>query len=218
MSLKEQLKSNAFLKKMVLWMLQPPMRPKPRIWVRLCVNPLVHKKGKHALIRRKTRMDVFPYNKFELGAWSTIEDFSCVNNAMGDVFIGDNSRIGLSNTLIGPVRIGNNINIAQNVVMSGLNHGYEDIHIAPRLQKCTTSPITIEDDCWIGANVVITAGVNIGKHSVIAAGSVVTKDIPPYSIAAGNPAKVIKRYDFMSNQWVKVQVETLKTMPYGKAI
>jgi len=218
MSLKEQLKSNAFLKKMVLWMLQPPMRPKPRIWVRLFVNPLVHKKGENALIRRKTRMDVFPYNKFELGAWSTIEDFSCVNNAMGDVLIGDNSRIGLSNTLIGPVRIGNNINIAQNVVMSGLNHGYEDINIAPRLQKCTTSPITIDDDCWIGANVVITAGVNIGKHSVIAAGSVVTKDIPPYSIAAGNPAKVIKRYDFMSNQWVKVQVETLKTMPYGKAI
>lgn len=218
MQLKEQLKSNAFLKKLVLWMLQPPMRPRPRFWVRHFVNPLVHKKGKNALIRFKTRMDVFPYNKFELGKWSTIEDFSCVNNAMGNVIIGDNTRVGLSNTIIGPVTLGNNINIAQNVVMSGLNHGYEDINIAPRLQKCTTAQITIEDDCWIGANVVITAGVTIGKHSVIAAGSVVTKEIPPFSIAAGNPAKVIKRFDFMTNQWVKVQAEPLKTMPYGKAI
>jgi acetyltransferase-like isoleucine patch superfamily enzyme len=52
--------------------------------------------------------------------------------------------------------------------------------------------ITIEDDCWIAANSVILAGVTIGKGSVVAAGSIVTKDIPPYSVVAGVPARVIK--------------------------
>ena len=56
----------------------------------------------------------------------------------------------------------------------------------------STSPITINDDVWIGANAVIATGVTIGKHFVIGTGSVVTKDVPDYSVAVGNPAKVIK--------------------------
>jgi len=71
------------------------------------------------------------------------------------------------------------------------------------LQKVTTKPIVIEDEAWIGANAVITAGVTVGKHSVVAAGAVVTKDIPPYSIAVGNPARVIKRYNFETGIWEK---------------
>jgi acetyltransferase-like isoleucine patch superfamily enzyme len=66
------------------------------------------------------------------------------------------------------------------------------------------NPIVIEDDTWIGANVVVTAGVTIGKHCVIAAGAVVTNSIPPFSIAVGNPARVIKQFDFISNEWKKV--------------
>jgi len=210
------IKSNKIIKQVALWMLQPPMRPKPRLWVRLFVNPIFHKKGRHSLVRFQTRMDVFPFQKFVLGTWSTIENYSCVNNAMGAVIIGNHSRIGLSNTVIGPVTIGDNVNIAQNVVMSGLNHGYEDISIAPRSQKCSVANINIGNDCWIGANVVITAGVSIGKHSVIAAGSVVTKDVPEYSIAAGNPAKVIKQYNFLTEKWEKV-VDDSKKLNYGKA-
>ena len=219
MKLKEKIKSNKNIKSLALWMLQPPMRPRPRLWVRIFVNPFFHKKGKNALIRYQTRMDVFPFNKFELGNWSTIENYSCVNNAMGNVIIGQHSRIGLSNTIIGPVKIGDNVNMAQNIVISGLNHGYEEISIAPRLQKCTISQITIENDCWIGANVVITSGVTIGKHSVIAAGSIVTKDVPAYSIVAGNPAKIIKLYDFESERWTKYSDLTNQNYPsYGKAI
>jgi acetyltransferase-like isoleucine patch superfamily enzyme len=88
--------------------------------------------------------------------------------------------------------------------MSGLNHSYEDLDTPISKQKESTALITVEDDCWIGANAVITAGVTIGKHSVVAAGAVVTKNIPPYSVAVGNPARVIKQYDFEKKQWVRL--------------
>ncbi|RYE37044.1 MAG: acyltransferase, partial [Sphingobacteriaceae bacterium] len=60
------------------------------------------------------------------------------------------------------------------------------------------------DDCWIGANVVITAGTTIGKHCVIAAGAVVTKNVPDFCIAAGNPARIIKKYNAEQKAWLKV--------------
>lgn len=214
----EHIKSNQKLKTLVLWLIQPPMRPRPRLWIRLFINPLVHKRGKHTLIRFQTRMDIFPFREFFMGDWSTIESYTCVNNAMGAVHLGHHSRIGMGNTVIGPVFIGNNVNVAQNVVMSGLNHGYEDIQVAPRLQKCSVSQIKIGDDCWIGANVVITAGVEIGKHCVVAAGSVVTKDVPAYSIVAGNPARIIKQYNFITEQWERLNASSTKqTKNYGNA-
>ncbi len=205
MSLTQKIKSNKKLKGVVHWMLIPPHQAKPRKWVSWFVNPFYHKKGKHAVIRRSTRMDVVPFNKFELGDFSTIEDFCTINNGVGHVIIGNESRIGMSNVIIGPVVIGNAVIFAQNIVMSGLNHSYEDVTIPISKQKESTAIIIIEDECWIGANAVITAGVTIGKHSVIAAGSVVTKNIPPYSVAVGNPARVIKQYNFETKQWLRVQ-------------
>ena len=204
MSVTEKIKSNKKLKGFVHWMLIPPYQARPRKWVSWFVNPYYHKKGKHAVIRRSTRMDVVPFNKFELGDYSTIEDFCTVNNGVGAVKIGSETRIGMSNVIIGPVTIGNSVIFAQNVVMSGLNHSYEDISLPISKQKEITAPITIEDECWIGANAVITAGVTIGKHCVIAAGSVVTKNIPAYSVAVGNPARVIKQYDFSIKQWIRI--------------
>ncbi len=217
MNIIKKIKSNQTLKKIALWMLQSPMRPRPRLWISLFVNPFFHKRGRNSMVSRTTRMDVFPFNDFEIGKWSTIENFSCINNAMGSVKIGNHSRVGLSNTVIGPVTIGDNVNIAQNVVISGLNHGYEDVNLAPRSQKCTKSPINISNDCWIGANVVITAGVTIGKHCVVAAGSIVTKNVPPFSVVAGNPAKVIKQYDMNTKLWLKVKSEQLDKKNYGTA-
>ena len=89
---------------------------------------------------------------------------------------------------------------AQNIVASGLNHGYEDVTLPPSVQKVNTALITIGDNVWIGANSTITAGVSIGKHAIIGGGSVVTKNIPEYSVAVGNPAKVIKKFNFESNK------------------
>jgi len=71
-------------------------------------------------------------------------------------------------------------------------------------QGVTTSEIVIEDDVWIGANSVITKGIKIGRHSVVAACSLVNRDVPPYSVVAGNPARVIRSYDKTTKSWEKV--------------
>lgn len=203
MTLSARIKNHPGIKKAVLRMLMPKNQARPRWWVQWFINPFFHKKGKDARICRRTRMDVLPFNSFQLGMHSTIEDFSVVNNGMGPVEIGNGSRIGISNVLIGPLSIGNNVILAQHVVVSGLNHGYEDISTPIRLQKCNTSKVCIGDNSWIGANAVITAGVKIGKHVIVAAGSVVTKNVPDYSVVAGNPAKIIKQYNTATQRWEK---------------
>ncbi len=205
MGLKEKLKSNPKLKKLALWMLMPKNQARPRLWVKWFVNPLKHHKGKGSLVRRRTRMDVMPFNNFSIGRDSTIEDFSTVNNGVGDVYIGDRTRIGLGNTLIGPVKIGNDVMFAQNVVLSGLNHGYTDINVPISDQQVETKPIVIEDEVWIGANAVVTAGVTVGKHSIVAAGCVVVKNVPPYTIVGGNPAKALKHYNFDTKEWERIK-------------
>ena len=205
MSIAAIIKSNSTLKQWVHWSVLIPNQARPRRWIKWFVNPILHKRSKGSCIRKRTRMDVVPWNKFNLGEASTIEDFSAINNGVGDVIIGDRTRIGLSNTLIGPVHIGNDIRLAQNVVLSGLNHNYEAIDTPIHKQGVTVNPIVIEDECWIGANVVIVPGVTIGKHSIVAAGSIVTKDIPHHSVVAGNPAKVIKKYNAKTQTWEKTK-------------
>ncbi len=206
MGLKEKIKSNDTLKNLVHWSILIPNQTRPRLWIKWFVNPFYHKKGKGACIRKRTRMDVVPWNKFELGDHSTIEDFSAINNGVGSVIIGDRTKIGLSNTIIGPVTIGNDIRLAQNITLSGLNHTYEDVSRPIHEQGVSTAPIVIEDETWIGANVVILAGVTIGKHSIVAAGSIVTKNIPPYSVAVGNPARIIKQYNFETSTWKNTKI------------
>ncbi len=204
MSIIDTIKANPRLKEFALWAMMPKNQARPRLWVKLFMNPLKHKKGKNSRICRHTRMDVMPFNNFCLGDNSTIEDFCTVNNGVGDVLIGDRTRIGMSNVIIGPVTIGNDVMLAQNIVLSGLNHGYEDISIVPHNQPVTKKIIVVEDEVWVGANSIIVAGVRIGKHSVIAGGSVVTKDVPRYTVVAGNPARVVKQYNNVSGLWEKV--------------
>ena len=204
MPIADKIKNNPRLKKLVHWMLIPTGDYRPRFWVRNFANKFFHKKGKAARIRARVRLDVLPFNKFELGDRSVIEDFSTINNGVGEVIIGSDTFVGMSNVIIGPVKLGNNIIMAQNIVVSGLNHIYEDITLPIVKQNVTTAQITIGDDCWIAANVVITAGVTIGKHCVVAGGAVVTKSIPDYCVAAGNPARVIKQYNHQTGTWVRV--------------
>lgn len=204
MSLSTSLKNNTALKRWLLWLLMPAGQARPRLWVHYFVNPWVHQRHRRSVICSSARMDVLPFRSFTLGARSTIEDYTVVNNGVGPVTIGHDVRVGIGSVVIGPVQIGNQVIIAQHVVMSGLNHSYESIDLPISLQPVSTRPIVIEDECWIGANVVITAGVRIGKHSVVGGGSVVTKDVPPYSVVVGNPARIIRQYDAVSATWKSV--------------
>ena len=204
MSLKDIILRNAWLKTVSHRLLFPKNDPRPRAWVNVLLNPFFHSRGRGVRIRRSVRMDVVPFNPLSIGASTLIEDFTVINNGVGAVHIGEDALIGMSNVIIGPVSIGNKVILAQHVVVSGLNHAYRDPHCAIKDQPIETAPIVIEDECWLGANVVVTAGVTIGRHCIVAAGSVVTKSIAEDSVAVGNPARVIRTYDFTAKAWVKV--------------
>lgn len=190
-SLRAKLKNNPKFKKFIDWVIMNQVETRPRWFMRL-LAPLYQHRGKHSVIHRSARMDTPPYRIFSLGDYSVIESFACINNAVGDVIIGDHTRIGLHNTIIGPVEIGNNVNLAQGITVTALNHNFSDTNKRIDEQGVSTNPVTIEDDVWVGVNAVILPGVTIGEHCVVAAGAVVTKDVPPHSLVAGIPAKVIK--------------------------
>lgn len=115
--------------------------------------------------------------------------------------IGDNFYANFNLTILDvlPVKIGNNVFIGPNVSLLTPLHPlrYEERNIFMKEDGSYHNleygkPITIEDDCWIGGNVVINGGVTIHRGSVIGSGSVVTKDVPPFSLAFGNPCKVYR--------------------------
>lgn len=203
MGLKERLKQYPALKRAVHRFIMHPVKTRPNWWI-LLFSFIYLKRGKGSVIYRSVRKDLPPFNRFYLGRRSVVEDFSCLNNAVGDLIIGDNTRIGLGNTIIGPAQIGNHVNLAQNVTVTGLNHNYQDVEMPIDEQGVSTKRVIIEDDVWIGANSVILPGTTIGTHSVVAAGSIVSRSVPPYCICAGNPARIIKRYNFDRNEWERV--------------
>ena len=119
--------------------------------------------------------------------------------------IGNNTYIGEYLTVFcaGQVKIGENCLIASNVMIADENHGL-DISLDYSENRLEVKSVTIGNGVWIGEKVCILPGVTIGNKSVVAAGSGVTINVPEYSIVAGNPARVIKKYDFELNKWVKV--------------
>jgi acetyltransferase-like isoleucine patch superfamily enzyme len=189
---RERFNRNPKWKKFLDWVIMNQVETRPRWFIRL-LAPLYQHRGRHSVIHHSARMDTPPYRKFSLGDYSVIESFACINNAVGDVMIGDHTRIGLHNTIIGPVIIGSHVNLAQGITVTALNHNFEDSEKRIDEQGVSTSAVVIEDDIWIGANAVVLPGVTIGHHSVVAAGAVVTKDVPPHSLVVGVPAKVIKQ-------------------------
>jgi maltose O-acetyltransferase len=113
-----------------------------------------------------------------------------------NVKIGDNASINrycVIGGYSGKIIIGDDVMIGCNCVFRCSNHKYSRTDILMNMQGYDCGEIHIDNDVWIGAKVVILKDVTIGAHSIIGAGSVVTKDIPAYSIAVGNPARVIKK-------------------------
>jgi maltose O-acetyltransferase len=106
--------------------------------------------------------------------------------------IGDYSGIGMR-SYVGTVKIGRDVMIGEEFMAYSRNHEFKDVSLPMRMQGWQEDrPIIIEDDVWIGARVTILPGVKIGRGAIIGAGSVVTSDIPPYCIVAGNPARIIR--------------------------
>ncbi len=211
MGLIYKVKSNPKLKQIALRAIAPRRNPRPRLWVKWFLNPLKHKRGKGSVIRRRSRIDVFPWNRFEIGGLTTIESFCTVNNGSGDVLLGDRVRVGIGSVVIGPVTMGNGSGLGQHVFISGFNHGFSDGSKNSSEQALDIRPTVIEDEAHIGANSVVLAGVTIGRNCQVGAGSVVTKDIPPYSVAVGNPARVIKQFNHHTGEWEAVKKKQIVT-------
>lgn len=119
--------------------------------------------------------------------------------------IGEGSSIGHFNHIYATksVIIGNHVLTADKVYISDNQHGYKDIDVPIKYQSIVQKKtVVIGDGSWIGENVCIM-GASIGKHCIIGANSVVTQDIPDYSVAIGSPARVIKKYDTIEKKWIK---------------
>jgi galactoside O-acetyltransferase len=108
------------------------------------------------------------------------------------IVIGDHTDLNPYTTIYGNVSIGRHVMIAPLVMLAGGNHRSDDPTRPMKLQGHTSRGIVIEDDVWIGANAVVVDGVRIGRGAIVAAGAVVTKDVEPYAIVGGNPAKLLK--------------------------
>lgn len=107
--------------------------------------------------------------------------------------IGDNSGVGINCEVYGPVKIGNDVMMGPEVVIYTTGHAYDRTDIPMREQGSTPyEPVVIGNDVWIGRRAMIMPGVTIGDGAIIGAGAVVTKDVPPYAVVGGVPAKVLK--------------------------
>ncbi|WP_281180244.1 acyltransferase [Thiohalomonas denitrificans] len=150
--------------------------------------------GNFVLIDGLSRNGVVIGDGVNIGAYTIIEATGVISNLGVGCRIGVNSGIGAFSFIgaAGGVDIGNNVIMGQYVSFHSENHCFEDTERPIRMQGVTRQGIVIEDDCWIGAKVTFLDGCHIGRGSVIAAGAVVRGSIPPYSVAVGVPAKVIK--------------------------
>jgi len=157
----------------------------------------------------------FNIREMHIGENTRISEHSwvqCIDTYAGETFsprldIGNNVHIGRFAHIIncGNMKIGNGVVIAERVYISDNLHGFEDINIPVMKQPLKHSgSVVIEDEAWIGNGACILPNVTIGKHAIIGSNAVVTKDIPPYSVAAGVPAKVIKQYNLKTETWEKV--------------
>lgn len=142
--------------------------------------------GKLILTKCGNNVNIYPKSEFS----SSIE-------------IGNNSDIGYRARLNGKVIIGDNVIMGPEVIIYIKNHRIDSMDTAIKYQGETEEiPVYIGDDCWICARSIILLGVKIGRGCVVAAGAVVTKDVPDYCVVGGNPASIIKK-----RKWVLLYAE-----------
>ena len=140
---------------------------------------------------REGRLEIGAGTLFEPGVWITAPGSARVRIGAGTFL-----NLGVMVASQELVEIGDHCMLANGCFVSDASHRYDDPELPITWQGFETSgPTRIHDNCWLGANVVVTSGVSIGERSVIGANSVVTRDIEPFSLAAGAPARVIRGID-----------------------
>jgi acetyltransferase-like isoleucine patch superfamily enzyme len=141
---------------------------------------------------REGRLELGPHVLFEPDVWLTAM-------APARIVIGEGTflNLGVQVAAVGRVEIGAHCMLANHCFVSDADHRYDDPHRPVPWQGFTSKgPTRIGDNVWCGANVVVTSGVTVGERCVIGANSVVTHDVPPFSIAVGAPARVIKEIQY----------------------
>ncbi|MBC8039465.1 MAG: acyltransferase [Opitutaceae bacterium] len=130
-----------------------------------------------------------PGSTLKLGAHGFVAAYAYITD---DVQLGDHCTINPFATLRGKIHGGDGVRIGAYACLMGFNHGFADTTRPIWRQLHTSKGIVLGDDIWIGAHVSVLDGVKVGSHSILAAGAVVTKDVPDYAIVGGNPARVIR--------------------------
>ena len=186
-------------------------RVKRIIWL-FTILPKYLRRG----ISLRARLDLVPFNKSRFGRFVNLEKNVIVNNGMGDVTIEDEAQIGVGCVLIGPIKIGKYSGLSQYVRLLGMHHGIDPTAPHHHL-PCNKAPIELGEDVFIGTGTVVMGKksgetLTLGDYCRIGANSVVMEDIPAYSIAVGNPAKVVRKWDFNQNKWVKTTKDNEKEM------
>lgn len=163
--------------------------------------------GKHSVLNKPLQLD--NVNSICIGKEVYIGEGAWLmgsNKSVTTAWINDSTTIGHFSHIVAvhSVTIGKSVLIADRVFISDCSHRYEDVSIPIIKQDIKKlAPVSIGEGSWIGENVCV-CGASVGKHCVVGANSVVTVDIPDYSVAVGSPAKVVKRYDFEMQEWVRV--------------
>jgi acetyltransferase-like isoleucine patch superfamily enzyme len=150
--------------------------------------------GDYVEINALSKRGVVIGNNVSIHRFSILECTGVIRNPGSGISIGN--HVGISQNCFiqarGQVEIGNNVIMGPGVKIFSENHIYADLDIPIKNQGEMRLDVLIEEDVWIGANAIILGGVNIGKGSVVAAGAVVNKNVLPYSVVGGIPAKCIK--------------------------
>jgi len=145
-------------------------------------------------------LDAFQEGRLEVGAGTLLEPhvwITAPGSARVRIGSGTFLNIGVMVAAVARVEIGDHCMFANGCFVTDGNHRFDDPDTPVPWQGFTTKgPVRVADNVWCGANVVITSGVTVGERCVIGANSVVTEDIPPFSIAAGAPARVVRTIEY----------------------
>lgn len=149
--------------------------------------------GPGAQIGRGVRIRIFDGGQIDIGKNVTLESGVRLQVQAGRIVIGDDTFVGAGSDVVAlsSVEIGRDVLIAAGCVIRDADHEFRDWTRPIRTQGHCVAPLAIEDDVWLGAHVVVTRGVRVGKGAVIGANAVVSRTIPAYAIAVGLPARVV---------------------------